>query len=338
MNTLKHTIPDKAALTKRLTSVLTADLRTFLNNTENRRARVRESLYFSLLACAFLVAISVFLYLTQAYLQSDTLFKIVVMFALLWSTVLFIFGRSWFSNTQLLAREINMALVPVLSQAFSRPFLYTHNDAKREEIANHLRTSKLLPVEQITVHTDDSFEIYGDTEVQFHELLVTRKGEGAPPPQTEEEEVFRGVLVVASLPQAHGAETYISTEGDKYHFAHRSFWDGLVGKHDVVETQLEWNDFEAALHVATTNEVAARELLTPDFMHELYDWWQEHKLNMRIAFKGGTMYLLLPEADIKIATSTTSRRLSVIQHYATTIARPIWRSLLLIESVARRGE
>jgi hypothetical protein len=230
---------------------------------------------------------------------------------------------------------MNMALVPIMSSVLDRTIVYTESEEQRKEPQQFLDESGLITSSNIHIEADDRYVVYGDTEVSVHELqavqhLATQSGE------TSKANVFTGVLVRAELPFSVEGKTYISTEGDKTGFAHKTFWRDILGRSEVQETELESNDFERDLHVATTHPREAREILTPSFMVDLHDWWQEHEQNIRIAFIGKTMYLLLPDASIKFSQSTTSTQLEAIERYAWTVIRPIWRSIILVEDVARR--
>jgi hypothetical protein len=148
--------------------------------------------------------------------------------------------------------------------------------------------------------------------------------------------LFKGVFVVTTLPQSYPAKIFISTDNDRVGFAHQTFWKNLFARGQVQETNLEWNDFDNHLHVATNNPIIVRELLTPTFMQDLYTWWQEHKLNMRISIHGDKFYMLLPGTTIKIGTSTTSTDPGKIIRYAWSLVQPVWRTLVLLEDIARK--
>ena len=335
MARIKDSLPTKAALEARLQSVMEEELEQFLTATHDRRRQVKASFWFGSTAVLFLLALSVFLFLTR--LATDGwAFKLLLVLALLWATALLLFGRMWFLNTRLLAREMNMALVPVFTQLFDRLFLYTHNSAEEESVKQALRDSALLTSDTLTIQADDAYTAFTDNrqEIHFHELSVTTKVAHTQSGHQAPVEVFRGLVMWTDLSFTHNAETYISTDGDRAGFAHKTFWSMLLGRHTVQETILEWGEFEDALHVATSDPVVARQLLTPDLMQEIYDWWSEHRLNMRIAVKANQLYLLIPEASIRIGSSTTSTRLPVIKRYAESLARPIWRGLRLIEDVS----
>lgn len=333
---LKHKIPDQPALRARLHDVMQSNLPDFLNVTDSKRAEVIGNRRYMVLA-----AISSALLVVELFFASlnhtSTVLGILVGCTILFLVVLLLAGRQWFNNTKTLAREMNMALVPILTNTLDQVLLYTHDSEHSNDTAALLTESSLITVPDIIPSGDDVYWVYGKSEVSVRELVIMQQGrdkEGKIDPKLSTT-VFKGVFVIANLQYFHGAETYISTDGDRFGFAHRSFWSNVMEWGKVKETVLEWNDFENHLHVATSDPTAARELLTPDFMEDLYDWWTEHKLNVRIAFKGKKMYLLLPEASISIGNSTTSTKLKDIERYAWTVARPIWRSLLLVEDVER---
>lgn len=335
MVSIKEQLPNIEALIQKLDTVLKGNLPDFLSSTEDSREKVKGNFRFAMVAVLFLLAIFVFLFISGVQANGSGVNKIVLILALAWTTVFLVSGRAWFTNTKLLAREMNMALVPIFSHTFGRSFLYTNNEENKSKVLSLLEESSLITTSNVSIQSDDSYLVFGDFPVEFHELTVhTKPQTGANNEQSGPVELFKGLLVVAELPKTHDSETYISTDGDRVGFAHRTFWSDLLEIGEVKETVLEWNDFEDKLHVASNDPTAAREILTPDFMSDLYDWWNEHKLNMRIAFKGNQLYLLMPESTIHIASSTTSSRLSVIKKYAVSLVRPMWRSFMLIEDVS----
>lgn len=337
MMAIKNSIPDTATLDVRLESVLEGGLTEFLEHTKDRRREARSSFKFVFVSFAFFIATCTFLALLMLKLGTGILFQVGLGLSMVWLLVLLFGGRAWLRNTQLLAREVNMALTPIFSSVFDRLFLYTHNGEKVERVKQLLAESSLLTIDGLHITADDSFEVFvGESKTEFHEILVSmRQASGTAGREKNETEVFRGLLMVTKLSAPHQAETYVSTEGDRFGFAHQSFWTSVLGMSKVKTTELEWNDFEAVLHVASTDGRVAREFLSPEIMQDMYDWWQEHKLNMRIAIKHDRLYLLLPEAKTRIKTSTASVQLPDIMKYAKTLARPIWRGLVLADDVAR---
>lgn len=335
MSRVKEKLPDTHTLENRLDEVLKSDLTDFLNTTHARRQEVVGSIKFVVVSVVFLLAVFTFLFLIGAQLNTF-LGKFVIGLSLLWAVVLLVSGRSFYTNSILLAREMNMALVPILTNTLDRMLMYTHTEERSESVEDVLKQSKLITTDNIVVHADDVYEVYGDREMTMHELSVWQTEPTASNrKKPREQEVFRGLLVVAQLERTHSAETYISTEGDRFGFAHRSFWNDLLEYGHVTETVLEWNDFEKDLHVASTDHAAAREILTPDFMMDLHEWWGDHALNMRISFIGDQMFLLLPEESIRISSTTVSTEEAAIKRYAWSIVRPIWRALVLVEDIPR---
>jgi hypothetical protein len=107
----------------------------------------------------------------------------------------------------------------------------------------------------------------------------------------------------------------------------------VLGLGDIKETELEWNEFERDLHVATNNEAEARYVLTPDFMVDLHDWWSEEKENIRIVFRENKMLMLLPDRGVHINRSTASDKSEDLKDYALTMIKPLWRTLTLVEDI-----
>lgn len=86
--------------------------------------------------------------------------------------------------------------------------------------------------------------------------------------------IFKGYFVSIDLKRKLEGKTFVSTEGDKNGFGHRSFWNNRKDL-GATETELEWGQFEKLLHVASTDHTEARYVLTPNFMSDLYDWWKD---------------------------------------------------------------
>lgn len=328
----KEAYPDKDAIKKRFDNVLRGSFKDFLDSTHVRRQAVIGSRRYFAVATVFSLAMLPFLY--YAYPLYGTLIgDILYGVCMIWILIVLLASREWFTNTLLLAKEVNMALVPVISNTIDKSVMYTHDTDHREETKQFLIDSELMTTEHIDVDADDMFTIYGERDITIRELLVTERMRDAKGRETTRTH-FKGVFVVTTLADIYAAKTFISTDTDRVGFAHLKFWDSLFTRSEVQETKLEWNDFENHLHVATSDPLVARELLTPSFMQDLYDWWQEHKLNMRIAVHGDKFYMLLPEATIKIGVSTTSTDAGKIIRYAWSLVQPMWRTLTLLEDVS----
>lgn len=144
--------------------------------------------------------------------------------------------------------------------------------------------------------------------------------------------IFKGYSVSYELPHVLDGKTFVSTEGDKYGFGHRTFWS-VVSETGAQETTLEWNDFEELLHVATTDRVEARYVLTPRFMMELHDWWKDKETNIRMSFIGNRVYMLFPDNQIRLDETVDSINEQEVREYMLSIARPLLHVVRLIEGI-----
>ena len=199
------------------------------------------------------------------------------------------------------------------------------------EILQVLASSELITEAHNTNQVDTELEIVkGSITLTVAELdieHVTGSGKNQSVKQ-----IFHGYFARCKLGKELTGKTFVSTEGDTNGFGQVSFWNkGNAGI--PKETILEWNDFENMLHVATTNETEARYVLTPDFMQDLYDWWKEHKTNIRVSFIKDSLYILFPDEQVRINTTVNNLTEERLVEYVYTIARPLWHILRLIEKV-----
>lgn len=205
-----------------------------------------------------------------------------------------------------------------------------------EQVLASLTASELITEPYNTTHIDNVFAVdVSDRRVMVSELHlehITNSGRSR-----QVKQVFKGYFVALPLKKALTGKTFISTEGDTHGFAHRTYWSTLLETETKIkETKFEWNDFEALLHVATDNNREAREILTPEFMSGLYDWWKNHdKLNIRIAFSGNLMYMLFPDSQIRFEQTVSKVEVNELKEYILTIARPLLHVLHLVEDVRR---
>lgn len=331
MTSVKKEFPNLGAVQQRFDAVIHGQFDDFLSSTYTRRQAMLGNRRYMMIAAAFTIAVVVAMLLFQGR-YGDLVEQLLISVMILWLLVVLLSAERWFTNDKLLAKEVNMALAPIVGSTLNRTVVYAYDIAHRAETTQLLQDSELMTTAGIDLISDDVFTVFGDHELSLRELVVTKSQKGDKE-DSDITQLFKGVFVVATVPKVHKAKTFISTEGDQVGFAHRTFWAGLFEHTAVKETKLEWNDFEAVLHVASTDPVASREILTADLMQDVYDWWQEHKLNMRIAFIGNKLYMLLPEESIKIGTSTRSTEVADISRYAFTVIRPMWRSLVLLEDV-----
>jgi Protein of unknown function (DUF3137) len=194
-----------------------------------------------------------------------------------------------------------------------------------------LATSELITEPFNYTRIDNVFEIIvGDSPLFVSELDVKNViGSGK---DRSEKNIFKGYFISFKLKQTYKGKTFISTEGDLHGFAHRTYWTGLtVG--DVREVVFNWSEFENLLHVATSNEPEAREIITAIFMHDLYNWWTAQGTNIRISFVGDQLFMLFPDEQIRFEETITEIDETKLQEYLLTVAEPLLNVLYLIEDV-----
>ncbi len=205
-----------------------------------------------------------------------------------------------------------------------------------EQVLSSLTTSELITEPFNTTHIDNVFAVdVAEKRLMVSELHLQHiTGSGR---SRSVKQIFKGYFVALPLKKAVSGKTFISTEGDTLGFAHQTYWSSLLQKEGKVkETKFEWNDFEELLYVATDNNREAREILTPEFMTDLYDWWKNHgKLNIRISFVGNLMYMLFPDSQIRFEKTVSKVEPKELKEYMLTIARPLLHVLHLVEDVRR---
>lgn len=238
-----------------------------------------------------------------------------------------------YRSTQFLADEkIEISKVG-LSELFNK-FKKAQENKQQIELASGLDASELITEPRNTMNLDDMFKAsVNDKELLVGEMDIRHvTGSGK---NRSEKKIFKGYFVRLELGKKLEGKTFVSTEGDKRGFGHRSFWKDLNNK-GAQETELEWNDFEDLLHVASTNPVEARYILTPEFMNDLYDWWNGRKINIRFSFIGEYMYMLFPNDNIKLGKTVKNLDRYELQTYIMTIAEPLRHVLHIVEDVQER--
>ena len=330
MSVVKTDVPNLATLEKRLTEVFSVGIVDFITRTHDRRITVLKNRRYTIVGVSVFVISLLVLFLIYGYLTGP-LQNVMTMYLLGLVVGTIITMHRWHKEQKMLAQEMNLALIPIITSCFNRLSLYTHDAVHRKETEAILRESQLVGENFDVMTADDMYSFFDPHPWTLREIELSRHEQTGK--TSHFRQIFKGVLIEVSLPNAFSGTTYISTEGDKHGFAHDSFWGLVNDKNRVKETTLEWNQFEKDLHVATNNEVEARYILTPNFMLTLHDWWAEYNENIRIVFKHNKMFMLLPDHGIKIGTSTTSTDLKELEAYALSVLKPIWRTIMLIEDV-----
>jgi hypothetical protein len=261
---------------------------------------------------------------------------VLVLFFLLSLTSGFVFSR-WNS----INRKLNKILNPLIFEKVLQILGFTGNHVTEESVTE-AEIVNLLDHSELITETRNEYQIDDMVSAEFHgrslflsELAV--KYVSSSGKKRSGRNVFHGFFVVHDLPRSLEGKTFITTEGDKKGFGNISWWrQKFRTKETPRETLLEWNDFENKLHVATTNEIEARYILTPDFMQELYNWWSERGGNIRISFLDNRLYLLYPDMHVKIGVSTAGFSEKNLKQYLLTVMRPVWHLQHLMKHAESR--
>ncbi len=210
--------------------------------------------------------------------------------------------------------------------AFKRPEF-----AEYDKVKTLLEHSELITEPKNQIKIDDIIQIDRQGKTLLVSELDVKHVTGSGKNRSVKQ-IFTGYFVAFDLNHNTTAKVFVSTEGDSSGFGHQNFINSMLDK-GVQETKLEWNDFENLLRVATDNPLEARYILTPDLMLDLYNWWQSKKMEIRLAFIEGRMYLLFP--DEKMPLDHTVKRIDTVElkKYFESICLPLLHILHLVEDV-----
>lgn len=195
-----------------------------------------------------------------------------------------------------------------------------------------LEKSELITEAHNTNQVDNILEIkYRDSILRIAELDIRHvTGSGK---NRSTKYIFHGYFASFILRKTLEGKTFVSTEGDENGFGHTSLF-GVGTQREVKETILEWNEFENLLHVATTDEVEARYILTPNFMQDVYTWWKGKETNIRLSFIKNNLYILYPDPNIRLNQTIKNLTDESIVEYIHTIAWPLQNITKLLDDVA----
>ena len=105
--------------------------------------------------------------------------------------------------------------------------------------------------------------------------------------------VFRGQCIRFDFHKRFFGQTLVKRDAGFFNFF------GKMTMGDLERARLESPDFEKAFEVYTSDQVEARFLLTPDMMQRLIDLEDIfHGKNLRCAFDGGEMFIVVEGADL----------------------------------------
>lgn len=211
---------------------------------------------------------------------------------------------------------------------------FSHGFSKSPEAIESLdllRQSELITEPFNLSHVDNVFEIHINGTL-LHGAELDIKNETGAGKSRQVKKIFKGFFVSYELPNTLDGKTFVSTEGDEHGFGHRTFWNA-VNESGAAETTLEWNAFEELLHVATTDRVEARYILTPSFMNDLYDWWKPKSTNIRISFIKNRFYMIFPDHQARLNESVDKIDEKEVREYMLTLATPLLHIVRLTEGV-----
>ncbi|MDC1205640.1 DUF3137 domain-containing protein [Candidatus Pacebacteria bacterium] len=337
MTPIKKVFPDEISLKAKLDEMWNHLTEKLLHTTQQERIDIQAYGSRSLKALGVAIGFSLLLWVFTS--------GIVLLLGSLVSLIAGVFAAryilKWGSARSVYTAKLNILLYEMVFDFFDLKAQHYLNEdepstvAEQEKVLQILTHSELLTERTDKIKVGDVFATsYTGNNLLVSELFVTRtEGSGK---NRRTVTVFKGLFTSFSIPKKLTGTTFISTEGDETGYGHRGFWNSIVGKSKVEETQLEWNEFEENLHVATTDGFEARYILTTDFMEDLYTWWKIAKRNIRIVFRDEAMHMLFPDKNIKVSFTTSRSDTAALKKYAMTIITPIWHVLMLLDDVNER--
>jgi len=221
--------------------------------------------------------------------------------------------------------KVDQATVGFVSKFFNAP--------EYQQVISLLDYSELITEQRNHIQVGDMVTFTVNTKSIFVAEIDAKHVTGSGKHQRTTK-VFHGYFVSCELPIKRTGKTFVSTDGDRDGFGHRTFWNTRVTANSgLSEVTLEWNDFENLLHVAAASQIEAREILTPDFMHSLYLWWNTNHGNIRLSFIDSRLYILFPSATVKLNASVRTITSEAVRTELLAITKPLIPVLQLIETL-----
>lgn len=232
--------------------------------------------------------------------------------------ILFTVGKS--ENS----KQIDQATTGILSAFIEAP--------ERTQLLSLLDFSELVTEDRNRVYMGDIVTFTADTKsVCMAELDIQNVTGSGKNKHTKK--IFHGYFVSCDISKHRVGKTFISTDGDRDGFGHRTFWNTKVTGSGLSNVTLEWNEFENLLHVASSSQMEAREILVPDFMHRLFVWWKDNQGNIRLSFIGSRLCILFPSATVELNASVTTITALAVKAELLSITQPLVPVLQLIETL-----
>jgi hypothetical protein len=324
MKKIKADLPTSETLELKLHAIMKSGLPDFVKTTNARRIAVRASIRFTIVSVLFILAIVVFLFLAQIDLNTF-LGKVITMTALLWVTVLLISGKGWFIGSTLLAREINMALVPILANVMNRTLLYTYNENAVDSVAELINDSSLLQDDVQNLKVKNVYTVFSDFDMRVHEVEFDQTTNGPGSKVVKAHATFIDVNVAGE----HTAATVLTSNGSRFGFSQQGLVERIQKNDSFHSIEME----DKKLKAFSTDPAIGNSFLTPEVLQIMGDWKSHSRVNIRVMRREAKLYILVPAGEQSTAYTSTSTKPDAIERYASVIAKPIWRALMLAEEV-----
>jgi hypothetical protein len=126
------------------------------------------------------------------------------------------------------------------------------------------------------------------------------------------------------------AATILTATGNSFGFSQQTLVQHMQNNKSFHSVELA----EEHLKAFSTDTDAGNNFLTKELLQVMSDWERDTKVNIRVMRKGSKLYILVPGSEESTAYTSTSTKPEAIERYASAIARPIWRALMLTDEVS----
>ena len=326
MSLIKTSVPNELVLNKKIKEALEAGITDFIARTKERRITVIMNRRYAVTSVAVFIFSIFALTLAHNYLEGAVL-NVVTMYLLGLVVATFILNHRWYREEKVLAQELNLALVPIITSTFSRLALYTHDKSHRVAAKEVLLESGILPEAESLVSADDVFMFFEPYPVQVRKIIYRR-------PLSKlrfwQNKPVSGVLVEADLQNSLSGQTFVSTYETSLLADKKPFWSDFVNVLSPVKLNKDISGFGEAV---ATNTLEAESILTTELLTVLERWFDDSQIAIRIVLKGGKFYLFFPDNTTSFADSATATDSKSLELLANSVLKPIWRALALVEEV-----
>lgn len=198
--------------------------------------------------------------------------------------------------------EIKKMITQCITKIFGHKVTYLDTSLNNKEVGleihKQLKKSMLIDATQSIRHITNVGCIYqipfDNFEVRIAECSVLISQTHAEAKYSLKP-IMNGYFSVIPLTKKLKSRTFLSTNKTAYGN------DFKNENNNPKEIQLEWNDFNNLIKVSTTNGIEARYILTPDFMKNIYEWWEYRHESIRISFIDDKMYVIWEKQGIHLS-------------------------------------